>query len=111
MTWVNASKIDKAKEKLQEFEEWWDARQAKQQGLPLSEAPAYTKADVLYRLGKVQKEWEKLKKMKKPKEQKKEKKDDKVKSKEEKKGSDGEHLPTTLEETEKELANIKKRKA
>merc|ERR1712151_217430 len=26
MTWVNASKIDKAKEKLQEFEEWWDAR-------------------------------------------------------------------------------------
>lgn len=64
MSWVNETKIEKAQEKLTEFVEWWSQRQEKQKELPLSEAPAFTKADVVDRLNKVQKEWEKLKKIK-----------------------------------------------
>merc|ERR1712032_518896 len=71
MTWVNESKIEKAQETLTEFSDWWTQRQEKQKSLPLSEAPAYTKADVVERIKKVQQEWDKLKKIKKPKETKK----------------------------------------
>merc|ERR1712137_201975 len=104
MTWVNETKIEKAQEKLTEFVEWWSQRQEKQRELPLSEAPAFTKADVVDRLSKVQKEWEKLKKIKKPKEPTK-------KKEEEKDGKKEEGLPKTVEETEKELGEVKKAKA
>merc|ERR1712224_699158 len=50
MTWINESKIEKAQEKLTEFSDWWSQRQDKQKSLPLSEAPAYTKADVVERI-------------------------------------------------------------
>merc|ERR1711998_530226 len=75
MPWVNASKIEKAQEKLAEFMTWWAQRQDKQKALPLSEAPAFTKVEVQDKLAVVQKEFEKLKKIKKPKESKDSKKD------------------------------------
>jgi len=105
MTWLNESKIEKTQEKLSEFTDWWAQRQEKQKSLPLSEAPAYTKADVVERIGKVQKEWEKLKKLKKPKEQKEVKKKD-GKEKDAKKPD----LPDTVEATEKALADARKAK-
>merc|ERR1711907_9891 len=102
MPWVNASKIEKAQEKLAEFKTWWAQRQDKQKELPLSEAPAFTKAEVQDKLAVVQKEWEKLKKIKKPKESKESKKDaSSAKTEQEKTSASGsETLPETLEATE-----------
>jgi hypoxia up-regulated 1 len=62
MSWVNASKTAAAVEKLTEFEEWWAKRQTAQAVLPLHEAPAYTKSDVMDRVNKVSKEFTNLKK-------------------------------------------------
>lgn len=108
MTWVNESKIEKAQEKLTEFTEWWGQRQEKQKALPLSEVPAYTKADVVDRIGQMQKDWEKLKKIKKPKEVK--TKDKKETDEKDTKKSEA-SLPSTVEATEKKLAEVKKAKS
>merc|ERR1711998_809084 len=114
MPWVNASKIEKAQEKLTEFMSWWAQRQDKQKELPLSEAPAFTKAEVQDKLAVVEKEWEKLKKIKKPeesKESKESKKDASPTKAEQEKTPSSEALPDTLEATEIALAEVKKAKA
>jgi len=113
MPWVNASKVEKAQEKLAEFMSWWTQRQDKQKELPLSEAPAFTKVEVQDKLVVVQKEWEKLKKIKKPKESKESKKDvSATKTEQEKTPAPGsEMLPDTVEETEIVLTEVKKAKA
>jgi len=110
MPWVNASKIEKAQEKLAEFMTWWAQRQDKQKELPLSEAPAFTKDQVQDKLSTVQKEWEKLKKIKKPKESKKDVSP--TKAEQEKTMAPGsETLPDTVEATETVLTEVKKAKA
>lgn len=113
MPWVNASKIEKAQEKLAEFSNWWAQRQDKQKELPLSEAPAFTKVEVQEKLAVVQKEWEKLKKIKKPKEPKEAKKDaSPTKTEQEKTPAQGsETLPDTVEAAEIAVAEVKKAKA
>lgn len=110
MSWVNESKIEKAQEVLMEFTDWWAQRQEKQKALPLSEAPAFTKIEVLDKLKTVQQEWEKLKKIKKPKEPVK-KKDAKDEKEEKDAKSKDESLPDTVEATEKALSDMKKAKA
>lgn len=107
MPWVNATKLEAAKTKVDEFNKWWAQRQEKQQDLPLHEAPAFTKSEVMEKKEKVDKEWEKLKKIKKPKEPKKPKKNA---TDAEAKKDDGPALPTDVEATEKELEDIKKKK-
>merc|ERR1712127_235774 len=68
MPWVNETKVLAVDEKTDEFQTWWTGRQEKQKELPLHEAPAYTKTEVLEKLEHLTKEWDKLKKIKKPKE-------------------------------------------
>merc|ERR1711862_1079052 len=70
MPWVNENKTIAAAKKLTEFEEWWMKKQDQQAALPLHEAPAYTKSDVVDRINKVHKEFTNLKKTKKSKEKK-----------------------------------------
>merc|ERR1711865_703261 len=72
-TWVNETKLEVASAKLANFTEWWAKKQASQKELPLHEAPAYTKSEVLEKLSKLQKDWDKAIKAatKKPKEEKK----------------------------------------
>merc|ERR1711920_165946 len=70
MSWVSENKTAEAATKLVEFEEWWAKKQDSQAKLPLYEAPAFTRAEVLERIQKVWKEFDKLKKIKKPKEKK-----------------------------------------
>lgn len=110
MSWVNESKIEKAQEVLTEFTDWWAQRQEKQKALPLSEAPAFTKVEVLDKLKTVQQEWEKLKKLKKPKEPVK-KKDAKEEKEDKDAKSKDESLPDTVEATEKALSDMKKAKS
>mmetsp|Transcript_141604 Transcript_141604/g.394741 ORF Transcript_141604/g.394741 Transcript_141604/m.394741 type:complete len:920 (+) Transcript_141604:85-2844(+) len=112
MSWVNPNKTQAAAKKLTDFEEWWQKKKTQQDGLPLHEAPAFTKKDVVERLSKVQKEWEKLKKTKKPKEAPKAKAsknqtdgDAKASAKEE------EALPSDPAEVEKEIAAVREKKA
>ena len=105
MTWVSSNKTDAATEKLTEFESWWEKKQEQQKKLPLHEAPAYTKQEVMSQVSKVKKEWEKLKKIKKPKETKPKK--DKNTSKSEKAE---EPLPTDIDALEKELSEISLKK-
>merc|ERR1712151_1295281 len=71
----------------------------------LHEAPAFTVKEVQEKFSKVTKEWEKLKKIKKPKEPKAKKNETGSKAKEEEK------LPETVEETEKEIAALREKKA
>lgn len=112
MSWVNPNKTEAALKKMTDFEDWWKKKKAQQDELPLHEAPAFTKKDVVEKLSKVQKEWEKLKKTKKPKEA--------PKAKASKNQTDGEgkaskeekaDLPTDPAEIEKELAAIREKKA
>eukprot|EP00913_Durusdinium_trenchii_P013455 g12635.t1 len=117
MTWVSTNKTDAATEKLADFESWWAKKQQQQAKLPLHEAPAYTKQEVLSQISKVKKEWEKLKKIKKPKETKpKDKaKADKNSSSGEGKAEDGafrleESLPSDIDAVEKELSEISVKK-
>ena len=112
MTWVSSNKTDAAAEKLAEFESWWEKKQEQQKKIPLHEAPAYTKQEVLSQISKVKKEWEKLKKIKKPKEEKKPKKDGKNASKDSKEKSESkeEPLPTDIEAVERELSEISVKK-
>merc|ERR1712079_475991 len=92
---------------LTEFSDWWSQRQEKQKALPLSEAPAFTKAEVIEKVKKVQQEWEKLKKIKKPKDtKKKDTNEDK-----ESKTKDTSSLPDTVAATETKLSAVKKAKA
>merc|ERR1712086_791875 len=99
MTWVNETKIEAASEKLEEFQKWWAGRQEKQKELPLYEVPAYTKADVIEKIQKLNKEWDKLKKIKKPKEAKKDKD-----------AAEEASLPSDVAATEAEIEDIKKKK-
>lgn len=110
MTWVSTNKTDAATEKLADFESWWAKKQQQQAKLPLHEAPAYTKQEVLSQISKVKKEWEKLKKIKKPKETK-----PKDKAKADKNSSSGEgkaeeSLPSDIDAVEKELSEISVKK-
>merc|ERR1719329_421853 len=109
MTWVNETKIEAAVTKIEEFQTWWAGRQEKQKELPLYEAPAYTKAEVLEKLDELNKVWEKIKKIKKPKEAKKPKKDDED-SKKDKEAAPEEAMPADAAATEAELEEIKKKK-
>jgi len=72
-TWVNETKLEGAFKKVTDFDEWWAKRQESQKGLPLHEAPAYTKAEVNEQLKTLKKDWDKAIKAatKKPKEEKK----------------------------------------
>jgi len=72
-TWVNETKLETATAKVTNFTEWWDKKQASQKDLPLHEAPSYTKKEVMEKLSKLQKDWDKAIKAatKKPKEEKK----------------------------------------
>jgi len=74
-TWVNETKFEAAVEKITNFSAWWSKKQASQKDLPLHEAPAYTKVEVMDALKKLQKEFDKGIKAatKKPKEDKKKK--------------------------------------
>merc|ERR1740129_1396441 len=77
--------------------------------LPLHEAPAFTVKEVQEKFVKITKEWEKLKKIKKPKEPK-----AKKAAKNETGGGKAEadeKLPSTVEETEKEIAALREKKA
>eukprot|EP00931_Biecheleriopsis_adriatica_P050390 TRINITY_DN2916_c0_g1_i1.p1 TRINITY_DN2916_c0_g1~~TRINITY_DN2916_c0_g1_i1.p1 ORF type:complete len:917 (+),score=314.47 TRINITY_DN2916_c0_g1_i1:111-2861(+) len=110
MSWVTENKTEAAAEKLKEFETWWAKKQEQQKSLPLHEAPAYTKQEVLEAVQKVRKEWEKLKKIKKPKETK-PKAEKKNSTKSEKKDKAEEApLPTDAEGVEKELAAVREKK-
>lgn len=107
MTWVSSNKTDAAAERLTEFESWWEKKQEQQKKIPLHEAPAYTKQEVLSQISKVKKEWEKLKKIKKPKETKPKK--DKNTSKSEKSEKE-DPLPTDIDAIERELSEISVKK-
>jgi hypoxia up-regulated 1 len=112
MTWVSKNKTEAAEEKLSDFKAWWAKKQESQKSLPLSEAPAYTKQEVMDQLSKVRKEWDKLKKIKKPKETK--PKSDKnatnSTSKDKKDKKTEMPMPTDVEGIEKELSALKEKK-
>jgi len=110
MPWVNETKILAADEKTEEFQKWWTGRQEKQKELPLHEAPAYTKTEVLEKLEQLTKEWDKLKKIKKPKESKKPKKDDEKDAKKDTDSTEESALPHDVAATEAEIEEIKKKK-
>jgi len=114
MSWVNPNKTQDALKRLEEFEEWWKKKLELQKKLPLTEAPAYTRKEVIEKLTGLQNEWDKLKKTKKPKEAKKPKDaknktagDDSKDKKTEKK----EDLPSDPAEVEKLLASLREEKA
>merc|ERR1719235_363133 len=99
MTWVNVTKVEEAAAALDEFKEWWAKRQEKQRSLPLSEAPAFTKAEVETAAEKAVKKKDNATKAKsKPKDK------DSDKATEEK-------LPTDAAATEKELEAVRAKKA
>eukprot|EP00929_Paragymnodinium_shiwhaense_P119025 TRINITY_DN90912_c0_g1_i1.p1 TRINITY_DN90912_c0_g1~~TRINITY_DN90912_c0_g1_i1.p1 ORF type:complete len:915 (-),score=410.13 TRINITY_DN90912_c0_g1_i1:381-3125(-) len=111
MSWVNENKTKKATEDLTAFEEWWAKKQEQQAALPLSEAPAYTKEEAMEKVNKVYKELDKLKKTKKPKEKTEKKgKKNATEGKGDKKDDEA-PMPETLEATDKELEEIKAKKA
>lgn len=110
MPWVNETKVLSVDEKTNEFQTWWTGRQEKQKELPLHEAPAYTKTEVLEKLEQLTKEWDKLKKIKKPKESKKQKKDDEKDAKKDADSTEESALPNDVAATETEIEEIKKKK-
>lgn len=110
MPWVNETKVLSVEEKTNEFQTWWTGRQEKQKELPLHEAPAYTKTEVLEKLEQLTKEWDKLKKIKKPKESKKQKKDDEKDAKKDADSTEESALPNDVAATEAEIEEIKKKK-
>jgi len=116
MSWLLPNKTEAAQKKLSEFEEWWQQKQDQQKKLPLHEAPAYMKADVLQRLSKIQKEWERLRRLKKPK------KDPATKNAKNQSTVDNstqdsanvtkkDELPTNPADVEREIASIRDRKS
>merc|ERR1712113_601044 len=101
MEWVNATKIEAAKKKQDEFEALWQKKQDLQTKIPDHEAPVYTAREIQEQIDKVNKEWEKLKKTKKPKEKKVPNKTNDTKTK---KGAPKEEpMPADQEQTKKEL--------
>merc|ERR1719223_1900471 len=88
MSWVSQDKISEASKMLSDLQEWWTKKKDQQAMLPLHEAPAFTKADVMERITKVRKEWNQLKKT------------TKEKAKPAKEDAD---LPSDIEEAQKEL--------
>jgi len=120
-TWVNETKLEAATAKVANFTEWWDKKQATQKDLPAHEAPAYTKKDVMEKLSKFQKDWDKAMKaaLKKPKEEvKKDKKkgsnstDNSTDTKEEpaKEEAPKEELPTDYKAAEEMLKAVRDKK-
>ncbi|CAE8685337.1 unnamed protein product [Polarella glacialis] len=111
MSWVNSSKTEAAEKKTDELKEWWSKRTTQQKELPLSEAPAYTKVDVLEKLSKLKKEWQKIMKLKKPKEVKPKKgKASNATSADDSAKAEEPAVPGTVEEVEKELAELREKK-
>merc|ERR1712232_775287 len=94
-----------------DFEEWWTKKLDQQAALPLYEAPAYTRSDVVERINKVHKELSNLKKTKKPKEKKETKNATADKKGASNKSKPEAKLPETIEETEKNLKDIAAKKA
>jgi len=121
MSWVAANKTADAEKKLVEFEEWWAKKQTSQKSLPLHEAPAFTRAEVIEKINKVHKEFDRLKKIKKPKEAKKPKKNATTAAGDDQKKADAgaesspedadAALPADVEGTEKEIAKLRDQKA
>jgi len=115
-TWVNETKLEAAVKKLTDFEEWWTKKQDSQKDLPLHEAPAYTKAEVTERIGKLQKDWDKSMKAatKKPKEDKKTAKGANAtdaSSSSAKADAKEEALPSDAKAVEEELKSVREKKA
>lgn len=126
MSWVNVSKTDAIEKKMAEFSEWWAKKEEQQSELPLHEAPAFTRNEVIEKLGKIQKDLDKLKKIKQPKEKvekpvkvEKPEKTDKAKSKagkdskakEEKAKAPEPELSSDTAVVEKDLAELRDKKA
>jgi hypoxia up-regulated 1 len=113
MSWVGANKTEAALTKLTEFEGWWAKKQEQQAALPLHEAPAFTKKEVMEKVSKLQKEWDKLKKIKKPKEKTppKPKKNDTKGNKTAEKPAEPEELPTDIKVVEEEIESLRQKKA
>merc|ERR1712151_439291 len=111
MSWVNENKTAAAAKKLADFEEWWTKKLDQQAALPLHEAPAYTRSDVVERINKVHKELSNLKKTKKPKEKKETKNATADKKGAKKAAKAEEKMPESIEETQKELKEVAAKKA
>lgn len=110
MSWVGSNKTEAAVAKVAEFAEWWSKKLKQQRGLPLHDAPAFTKLDVVEKLSKLKKEWEKLKKMKKPKETKPKSKASANATKADDTKKTEEALPATVDAAEKELSELREKK-
>jgi len=117
-TWVNETKLEATLKKVTDFEEWWTKKQDTQKGLPLHEAPAYTKAEVNEKIGKMQKDWDKSVKAatKKPKEDKKKAKGANATnassgSEKEKEAEKEEALPSDAKAVEADLKAVRDQKA
>jgi len=116
MPWVmepsvtSASKMTKMTEKLQTFEDWWAKKQAQQNTLPLSEAPAFTKKEVMDEINGVHKEFKKLLAIKKPKAKKNSTKSDKEPTKTSGAEKEAPSLPADAEATTKELETLRAEK-
>jgi hypoxia up-regulated 1 len=115
-TWVNETKLEATLKKLTDFEEWWTKKQESQKGLPLHEAPAYTKAEVQESIKKLQKDWDKSMKAatKKPKEDKKTAKGSNAtnaSSGSSKESTKEEALPSDAKAVEAELKAVREKKA
>lgn len=111
MPWVSTNKTEEASEKLAEFTEWWNKKLQQQKKLPLHEAPAFTKQEVLDKLSKVRKDWDKLLKIKKPKDKPKPKAaSNSSKTTETTSKSEEETLPQDAAAIESELASLQEKK-
>jgi hypoxia up-regulated 1 len=111
MPWVSGNKTEEASEKLAEFQEWWNKKLQQQKKLPLHEAPAFTKQEVLDKLSKVRKDWDKLLKIKKPKDKPKPKAAANAsKTADNSSKSDEETLPQDAASIESELTSLQEKK-
>lgn len=112
MPWVPSNKTEEAVRKLDDFKEWWSKKQAQQSKLPLFEAPAFTKKEVVDKLNKIEKEFSRLEKIKKPKEPKETTKPKKVKTTDKASGdsskekTEAEDFPSDIEEAKKLLVSV-----
>jgi hypoxia up-regulated 1 len=130
MPWVEAEKVEKAWTKVEEFQTWWEKKDAQQDSLAAYEAPAYRCKDAEKQAQALVEEFDKLRKTKKPKEKKnatdkkpkdkkKDKKDKKDKKAKKKKGADTEETTKpddeepvlTKEELKAKIAELSEDKA
>merc|ERR1719253_1385343 len=113
-TWANETKLEKAAEMVTELDQWWSKKQASQKSLPLHEAPAFTKIEVVNKLAKTNKDWTTAiaAATKKPKE---EKKNDtnatSAKEKENEKRTEVAPMPASAKATEEEMKAVREKKA